>query len=546
MDATDTVIRPDRTWPEAATVGKTAHSVHSRRLAPRTSLRSFFARFAIAIVVVVVTAGGAVAFGNGRWERGFKKIKVTKVDKRVLTLPDAGEPANFLIIGTDSRAFVDNSAAAQAFGSADEVGGQRSDAIMVVHIEPKAHAGFVVSFPRDLWVDIPGHGQGRINSALGLGDATLIIQTINQNFHIPIAHYLEVDFAGFEKIVNTIGHVKIWFPTPARDGEMQHGKFVTISGLDQPEAGCRSLDGSQALAYVRSRHYQWYDAQTGKWRNDPRSDLSRIERQQYFVRSLAQTALDRGARNLTTAFALIDSFSSALKRDPNLKMSDLKALINAFRDVNPADIDMTTVPVVGAMHGRAQVLDLLQPDANAVLSRLWEGGLPPGLPSMAQPAETRVHVSNGSGVRGRGAEVNGLFAARGFKMVGQPDDADRENYDRTQVLWKPGHGGEGLAVVTALGSPAASEAQVGDDLRGADVLVIVGRDWDQLEGPIKQTSPGTTNATTTTRHRTTTSAPASTTSNAPTTTTTIKPPSPQNTAVVPVDPKTGGTLVGCP
>jgi hypothetical protein len=156
-----------------------------------------------------------------------------------------------------------------------------------------------------------------------------------------------------------------------------------------------------------------------------------------------------------------------------------------------------------------------------------------------------VHVSNGSGVRGRGAEVNGLFATQGFKMVGQPDDADRDDYDRTQVLWKPGHGGEGLAVVTELGSPAASEAQVGDDLRGADVLVIVGRDWDQLSGPIKQSS-GTKKDATPTTHQRTTTAPASTTSNAPTTTTTIKPPSPQNTAVVPVDPKTGGTLVGCP
>ncbi|HEX5095716.1 MAG TPA: LCP family protein [Acidimicrobiia bacterium] len=509
-------------------------------MAPGTSLRSFFARFAIALVAVVACAGVAVAFGNGEVEDSFNDIEVQPIRPDALDLPDPGGPQNFLVVGTDSRAFVETEGEQQLFGTADEVGGQRSDAIMVVHIDPHAAAGFVVSFPRDLWVDIPGHGSGRLNSAIGYGDASLIIDTINENFHIPINHYLELDFAGFQKIVDTIGSVNIWFPTPAKD---------EVSALNIPEAGCRSLNGADALAYVRARHYQWYDAEAGKWRMDPRSDLSRIERQQYFVRSLAQTALDRGARNLTTAFALLDDMSDALKRDPNLTVKDLKALINAFRDVNPADIEMVTLPVDRANKGGADVVVPHEPDADAVLSRLWLGGMPQGLPPMAAPADTTVHVLNGSGEKGRAAEVQQMFEAAGFRTVGEPGDADRDDYPVTQVRWEPGKGGEALAVVAALGAPSAAEAGPDDELGGADVLVIVGRDWDALAAPVKEGAAAPSTEAPTTGPSGTTTAPATTTTVTtapPTTPPSTQPPSPSATAVVPVDPETGGTLVGCP
>ena len=157
-----------------------------------------------------------------------------------------------------------------------------------------------MSFPRDTYVDIPGHGHNLLNAAFELGGAALTIQTFQDVFGIPIQHYLAVNFVGFEKIVNAIGHVKIYFPTPARD---------FYSQLDQPSAGCHSLDGAEALAYARSRHYSIPregvsdpDPQNrDDWIEDPRSDLDRIQRQQYFLRSLGQTALEHGASNPITA-----------------------------------------------------------------------------------------------------------------------------------------------------------------------------------------------------------------------------------------------------
>ena len=150
--------------------------------------------------------------------------------------------------------------------------------MMVVHIDPGKRTGVLVSFPRDLWVPIPGHGTNKINAAFAFGGPQLAIETIKQDFDIPISHYLEVDFAGFRDIVNAIGSVPIYFPTPARDHN---------TGLIIPHApDATTSTATQALAYVRSRYYEY--TQNGQWQYDPTSDLGRIERQQYFIRSLSR------------------------------------------------------------------------------------------------------------------------------------------------------------------------------------------------------------------------------------------------------------------
>ena len=164
--------------------------------------------------------------------------------------------------------------------------GERSDTIMVAHIDPDTETGLLVSFPRDLWVEIPGRGEAKLNSAFNDGPQ-VVVETITQNFGIPINHYLEIDFAGFRNLVNAIGTVPIYFPTPARD-------FQT--GLAIDAAGCHRLDGETALKYARSREYE-YVGEDGDWEKDGTADLGRIRRQQYFIRSLANEAVKSGFRN---------------------------------------------------------------------------------------------------------------------------------------------------------------------------------------------------------------------------------------------------------
>ena len=179
--------------------------------------------------------------------------------------PETAEVENFLLVGSDSRAGADpDSPDAGGIGTEADVSGSRSDTIMVMRRDKATGVASLLSIPRDLWVDIPGRGHSRINSAYNDGPAVLV-QTVQQALGIPIHHYMEVDFFGFKDIVDALGGVEICFDYPARD---EH------TGLYVAEPGCHVLDGVQALAYARSRHYQEY-REDGDWHEDGTSDARR-------------------------------------------------------------------------------------------------------------------------------------------------------------------------------------------------------------------------------------------------------------------------------
>ena len=132
------------------------------------------------------------------------------------TGPCADRACNYLLLGTDSRAGL--SAEEQThFGSNSDIGGvSRADTIMLVHTDPDLQKAIVVSFPRDLWVDIPGHGTDKINSAFegGLtgGGPQLMAKTISNLTGLQIDHYLYVDLNGFQDVVDTLGGVELCIP----------------------------------------------------------------------------------------------------------------------------------------------------------------------------------------------------------------------------------------------------------------------------------------------------------------------------------------------
>ena len=157
---------------------------------------------------------------------------------------------------------------------------------MVVHVDPDAKTSLLVSFPRDLIVDIPGHGEAQINSAFNDGPQK-VIDTLKENFDIDINHYVEVNFTAFVGIVDAIGEIPVFFPAPARD---------STPGSTSRPPGCVELDGQQALEYVRARHTRGLQRETGEWEDaSPRADLDRITRQQNFIRRLADVAAARRA-----------------------------------------------------------------------------------------------------------------------------------------------------------------------------------------------------------------------------------------------------------
>ncbi len=507
------------------------------------SLFSFLRRFAIACLVVAVLAAVGVFAGEAFARKSFEDSRKIHVPNLVRARP--GEPANYLLIGSDTRQLGDLD---PSFGSVADAPGKNSDVMMVLHVDPASRTGRLVSFPRDLLVQIPGHGRGLLNSAYGLGGPALVIQTLEWNFlPLKINHYIEVNFDGFRDIVNAIGKIKLYFPTPVHD---------PFSNLHVDKAGCVSADGAMALAYARSRHYfipkdeqnpapwQWNyapgipDDQRGGqgWVEDPRADLDRIPRQQYFLRTISQAAIDKTAANPTKLIGLLNAVKDSFTRDTTLTFGEMKALIRTFNGLDPRKVQMETLPVVGAPPPN-QAHVVATDEALVVATSLMQFDPSPPVPKPLPPNHVRVHVVNGSGIPNAAEFVRNRLAAAGFQITGPAVDADRSNYKETQVRYAPGKYAQGYTTLLEVGTLKIAEAISAENTLGADVLVVVGRDYAQLR-PV--------NETTTTRPQSAspTTETSTTTSTSTTTTTLAKPTA--DTRYVPVDPKTNGPLVGCP
>ena len=256
---------------------------------------------------------------------------------------------NFLITGTDNGACLDpDSPYAAAFGNRNGLG-ERADTIMILRLDPKTNAVAVLSFPRDLWVRINGkRTQGRINSAFNRDDPNPLIVTIFDNFGILIDHYVNIDFCAFKEIVDAVGGVRVPFATPVRDRN---------TNLEIKDPGCHTFGGEEGLAYVRSRHFRYYDAKTKKWIEDPAADRGRISRQQDFLRRTIQKALDKSAGSPTIAKDLIDAALSYVILDANLTAGKLLDLASAMKNLDTSTMKTYQVEGVGKRVGELSVIE---------------------------------------------------------------------------------------------------------------------------------------------------------------------------------------------
>ena len=436
-------------------------------LSPRAFVHRVVTAFVVAVVLSVVAIVGAYAAAA----RKVSQVSKVAIDTSVLQ-----SGGNFLLIGSDSRAFVSDPTEAQRFGSAQQQTGQRSDTIMVAHVDDRNGTALLVSFPRDLWVEIPGIGHAKLNAAFNAGPQRLI-ETIETEFDVPISHYLEVDFRGFRKMVDAIGTIPIFFPAPARDA---------MTGLRIDEAGCQHLSGDQALAYVRSRYYESFV--NGRWRSDPTSDLGRIRRQQYFLRTLAQQTLHAAASSPWRANHLFDSMITNLQRDPHLGFSSLRALAYAFH--RAGGVETQTLPANREFIGGQDALVLDRTQAAPLLARLRGIGNPSNAApaGSVDPAGVHVAVENGSGRTGLGARAGDALGGLGLAVVGPATNADRSDYLVTEVRYAPGAAAKAQFLLSLLGGagrvvPLGSSAPA-----GADLVLVIGRDYNGLSRPAPTTA----------------------------------------------------------
>ena len=236
---------------------------------------------------------------------------------------------NFLITGADNNSCIDpDSPYAPAFGDRTNIG-ERSDTIMMWRVNPSTSQVAVLSFPRDLFVDIAGTSRkGRINEAYERDNPQKLIDTIYQNFGINTDHFVQVDFCAFRTLVDAVGGVAVPFVTPVRDPN---------TGLNVTEPGCFTFNGDHALAYARSRKLQWLD-ENGEWQQDPTSDLGRISRQQDFLRRTVSELLAKGAYNPDVAGGLIETVSEYIVTDPGLTPRKMLEFAGVLSGVDPSAI----------------------------------------------------------------------------------------------------------------------------------------------------------------------------------------------------------------
>ena len=283
-----------------------------------------------------------------------------------LDLGGAVEAKNYLIVGSDSRDCIDPASPyAGAFLTEGSDIGDRSDTIMVLRVDPDESQAAILSFPRDLWVRIGStNRKSRINSAFDKEDPARLVETIEQNFSIPVDHYIEVDFCAFKYLVDAVGGVKIPFEYATRD---------RYTGLDIAEPGCYTMTGDAALAYVRSRHYQ-YQEEDGDWKEDGSSDRGRIRRQQDFIKRMLRKAIDRGATRPDVAKKLIDTALRHVRIDEDLTVNDLLRVASRLQSFDASEVRTYRMDGKGTNIGGASVIvpSLDDPATEDVL-RLFRG-----------------------------------------------------------------------------------------------------------------------------------------------------------------------------
>ena len=327
---------------------------------------------------------------------GYFNYQLTSIERFEVPVDEAesNEPRNYLLVGSDSRTALDPDDPANDRFLGDEQSGtegSRTDTIMILRVDPAVGRAALLSVPRDLFVPIADTGnRNRINVAYARGREVLI-DTIREDFDIPIHHYVEVDFVGFQKLVDAIGGVSLYFDEPVRD---------TGSGLVVETTGCVSLDGDQALAFARARHLEIENPSTGRWRPDESADSGRIRRQQHLLRRAIGKAVDTGLEDPGAIDDLVSVAVDHVGLDPTLALGEVYALAQRFGSFDAETLDTYTIPGVSIRtSGGASVLDMVERDAEPILNIFR--GLPPETltPPDGQRRRAQRDGNRGSGPR---------------------------------------------------------------------------------------------------------------------------------------------------
>lgn len=221
-------------------------------------MRAAVGAVGVLLLAIVVWLVGVPAYAYGHVQR--------VEDAPAGTRPADQPGTTFLLVGSDSREGL-TAAQRKALGTGNAAG-QRTDTIMLLYI-PTSGKPALISIPRDSYVPIPGHGSNKINAAYAFGGPKLLVRTVEQNTGLRVDDYLEIGFGGFVSIIDSLGGIEMCLPKAIKD---------TDSHINLPK-GCQTLDGANALGYVRERHA------------DALGDLGRVQRQRAMLAAVAKKSV---------------------------------------------------------------------------------------------------------------------------------------------------------------------------------------------------------------------------------------------------------------
>src|SRR4051812_16760156 len=398
-----------------------------------------------------------------------------------------GKSENVLLIGSDSRAF----AGGGEFGS--EGTGARAGTTILVHISADGKKAVLVSIPRDTYTRIPQcrlpggklstPTYNRFNAAYTIGGPGCTIATVEHLTHLRVDHFVEVNFAGFQRMVDALGGVNVCLThgidDPVRTNAATGGKIG--SGL-VISAGRHTLHGKDALGFVRAR----YAVGDG-------SDLGRIKNQQVFLSSMIRKATSTGL--ILHPFSLYNFLNAATKSietDPGFGLPQLKSLAGKLHGLKPGKVGLLTVPLsdpnayVNIGGAQASVVFWDKERANALWQALRTDGPLPGTELKPKPSAspgankltvppTAIHVRvlNGTGEVGIAHKVADELSSRGFVIDGV-GDAESSSYSTTFIRYGVDRNESSQTLAASV--PDSIRAQ--DASLGSTLELIVGSNYN--------------------------------------------------------------------
>ncbi|MGK8501735.1 LCP family glycopolymer transferase [Nocardia asiatica] len=439
----------------------------------------------VCAVLVLLTTGGGWSYLRSTSD---SFTQVSALDENSEDIVDSNAQLgdeNYLLVGTDTRAGANGKLGA---GTLDDAEGSRADTTMLVHLPKDRSRVVIMSFPRDLDVTRPqcngwdgerSYTKEKFPSAIGdklnavynLGGPMCLVSTIQRLTGASINHFIAIDFAGFETMVDKIDGVEVCATKPLIDD---------VLGTILAQPGKQRINGETALNYVRARHVY----------GEERSDYDRINRQQRFLASLLRGALaSKVLFDLGKLNGFIKEFTEHTLVDEKTRPEDLLRLGRSLQNLDAGTVTFLTVPTAGTNAYGNEIPR--ESDIKAIFKAIRDDQPLPGekpsvrddasapAPAAPTPAKYRavdpstvsLLVSNGSGYEGLARTAATKLDNQGFTIYNTTNYANGKSAT-TKVRYAAGLEAEAATVATAI--PGAT-IEPADDLGGI-VEVVIGAD----------------------------------------------------------------------